>query len=126
MKILIDMNLSPDWVQVFEKYGIESVHWSTIGDPRAIDRVIMNWASTNSYIVFTNDLDFGTLLAATQAESPSVIQVRTQDLLPASIENLVIEALNRFESELESGALITIDLTRSRVRILPINPPTKG
>ncbi|MFB2921035.1 DUF5615 family PIN-like protein [Aerosakkonema funiforme] len=126
MKILIDMNLSPDWVQVFAKHGIESVHWSNIGDPRATDRVIMNWASTNGYVVFTNDLDFGILLAATQAEAPSVIQVRTQDLLPASIENIVIETLRRFESELESGALITIDLTRSRVRILPITPPAKG
>ncbi|MFB2972618.1 DUF5615 family PIN-like protein [Aerosakkonema sp. BLCC-F183] len=126
MKILIDMNLSPDWVQVFAKYEIESVHWSNIGDPRATDRVIMNWASINGYVVFTNDLDFGILLAATQAEAPSTIQIRIQDILPASIENLVIEALRRFESELESGALITIDLTRSRVRILPINPPTKG
>ncbi|MEQ8958340.1 MAG: hypothetical protein RLP02_10510, partial [Coleofasciculus sp. C2-GNP5-27] len=62
-------------------------------------------------------------LAATQAASPSVIQVRTQDILPTSIENIVIEALHRFESELESGALITIDLTRSRVRILPIISP---
>jgi len=120
MKILIDMNLSPDWVQVFIKYNIQSVHWSTVGDPRATDRVIMEWAKTNSYVVFTNDLDFGSLLAATQAESPSVIQIRTQDLLPASIENIVIEALRSLASELESGALITLDLTRYRVRILPI------
>ncbi|HBE19643.1 MAG TPA: hypothetical protein DEG17_22565 [Cyanobacteria bacterium UBA11149] len=125
MKILIDMNLSPDWVQVFENSGIKSVHWSNIGDPRATDRVIMNWASANGYIVFTNDLDFGSLLAATQAEAPSVIQVRTQDLLPATIGNVVVEALRRFASELESGALITIDLTRSRVRILPIILPAK-
>ena len=120
MKILIDMNLSPDWVQVFTKYNIESVHWSTVGDPRATDRVIMSWAKNNSYIVFTNDLDFGSLLAATQAESPSVLQIRTQDLLPASLENIVIEALRSLASELESGALITVDLTRYRVRILPI------
>lgn len=120
MKILIDMNLSPDWVQVFIKYNIQSVHWSTVGDPRATDRVIMEWAKTNSYAVFTNDLDFGSLLAATQAESPSVIQIGTQDLLPASIENIVIEALRSLASELESGALITLDLTRYRVRILPI------
>ncbi|WP_226889271.1 DUF5615 family PIN-like protein [Nostoc sp. MG11] len=74
----------------------------------------------NGYIVFTHDLDFGSLLAATSADSPSVIQVRTQDILPNSIENLVISALNQFESLLESGALITIDQAQSRVRILPI------
>ncbi|MGB3266117.1 MAG: DUF5615 family PIN-like protein [Microcoleus sp.] len=76
MKILIDMNLSPEWTIVFTKYGIESLHWSTVGDPRATDRVIMEWARVNDYAVFTHDLDFGALLAATQADAPSVIQVR--------------------------------------------------
>jgi predicted nuclease of predicted toxin-antitoxin system len=120
MKILIDMNLSPDWVTVFQRYNISSVHWSTIGDPREKDAIIMEWARTNGYIVFTHDLDFGTLLAATGADTPSVIQVRAQDILPNSIENLVISALNQFESLLESGALVTIDQAQSRVRILPI------
>ncbi|MBG1241845.1 DUF5615 family PIN-like protein [Nostoc sp. NZL] len=120
MKILIDMNLSPDWVAVFEKYNISAVHWSTVGDPREKDSIIMEWARTNGYIVFTHDLDFGSLLAATDVDTPSVIQVRTQDVLPKSIGNLVISALNQFESLLETGALVTVDQAQSRVRILPI------
>ncbi|MEH2151498.1 DUF5615 family PIN-like protein [Nostoc sp.] len=71
-------------------------------------------------LFFTHDLDFGSLLAATGVDTPSVIQVRTQDVLPKSIENLVISALNQFESSLETGALITVDQNQSRVRILPI------
>jgi predicted nuclease of predicted toxin-antitoxin system len=120
MKILIDMNLSPDWVPVFERYNIECVHWSTVGNPRESDRVIMEWAKNNGYVVFTHDLDFGSLLATTQADAPSVIQVRTQDVLPASLEKLVISALSQFEFQLESGALVTIDQAQYRVRILPI------
>lgn len=80
----------------------------------------MQWARTNEYIVFTHDLDFGSLLATTGADTPSVIQVRTQDVLPNSIENLVISAVNQFESSLETGALVTVDQAQSRVRILPI------
>lgn len=76
MKILIDMNLSPEWAAVFGARGWEAVHWSSIGDPRASDKVIMDWARANAYTVFTHDLDFGSLLAATQGEGPSVIQVR--------------------------------------------------
>ena len=125
MKILIDMNLSPDWVGVFKRYDIEAVHWSTIGKPDARDTVIMEWARNNNYIVFTHDLDFGTLLAATQANTPSVIQVRTQDVLPVSIENLVISALKQFETQLNNGALVTIDQATSRVRILPIRRESK-
>nr|WP_268896833.1 DUF5615 family PIN-like protein [Hassalia byssoidea] len=119
---MIDMNLSPQWTQVFAKYEIESVHWSAVGDPRATDNVIMEWAKVNDYIVFTNDLDFGAMLAATQAETPSVIQVRTQDVLPVNLESLIIQVLRQFELQLESGALITVDENRSRVRILPIAP----
>ncbi|WP_256871791.1 DUF5615 family PIN-like protein [Nostoc sp. TCL26-01] len=50
MKILIDMNLSLEWVLTFTQAGIEAVHWSTIGDPGATDNVIMTWAVNNNYI----------------------------------------------------------------------------
>ena len=53
----------------------------------------MKYAQLNNYIVFTNDLDFGTLLAIQQVNLPSVIQVRTQDLLPAGIGSLVISGV---------------------------------
>lgn len=120
MKVLIDMNLSPLWVPFFIGAGIEAVHWSMIGDPRATDRTMMQWALSHQHIVFTNDLDCGTLLAVTQAQLPSVIQVRSQDVLPESLGSLVIAALRQCESQLEAGALITIDQSRLRVRILPI------
>ena len=73
MKFLIDMNLSPLWVEFFEHQGYHALHWSTAGDPRATDRAIMDWARANTYIVFTHDLDFGTILAVTKADSPSVL-----------------------------------------------------
>ncbi|MBM3265243.1 MAG: DUF5615 family PIN-like protein, partial [candidate division Zixibacteria bacterium] len=44
LKILIDMNMSPDWVPVFEHHGWTAVHWSTVGDPGATDRTIIDWA----------------------------------------------------------------------------------
>ena len=121
MKILIDMNLSPLWVDAFARYEIEAVHWSSGGDRQATDRTIMEWASVNEYIVFTHDLDFGALLAATQTNSPSVIQVRSQNILPDQLEETIINVLNQFRTVLETGALITVDETRSRVRILPFS-----
>lgn len=120
MKILIDMNLSPLWVLVLEEAGFEAIHWSTVGDPRASDRTIMTWAANHGYVIFTHDLDFGVLLAATQAQTPSVIQIRSQNILPDSVGSLVIVALKQFTVELQAGALITIDKTRARARILPI------
>lgn len=124
MKILIDMNLSPDWVDVLTENGFEAAHWSAIGDPRADDPTLMDWARANGCVVFTHDLDFGALLALTQAESPSVIQVRTQDVAPAHLSGMVIAALRNYAPQLEAGALIVLDEGKSRVRILPLARPS--
>lgn len=119
MKILVDMNLSPGWVKVLQEAGWEAVHWSTVGDMRAPDEVIMSWARENGHIVFTHDLDFGILLALTRAESPSVIQVRTQDVFPEVLGERLVKILREHESILEKGALVTVDERKARIRILP-------
>jgi len=119
MKILLDMNLSPDWVKVLEGSGWEAVHWSTVGDMRAPDEAIMAWARENGHIVFTHDLDFGVLLALTRAESPSVIQVRTQDVFPEALGERLVRVLREHENVLEKGALVTVDEGKERVRVLP-------
>jgi predicted nuclease of predicted toxin-antitoxin system len=82
MKLLIDMNLSPAWVQFLADSGFDSVHWSSIGRPSAPDTQIMDYASANGLVVFTHDLDFGALLAKRKTRQPSVLQVRAQDVLP--------------------------------------------
>ena len=120
MKVLIDMNLSPRWTHVFERSGWDAVHWSTVGDQRATDQVIMEWARDNEYVIFTHDLDFGALLAVTHAEGPSVIQVRSQDVLPQHMEAIVIASLRQYASLIEEGALIILDESTSRARILPL------
>jgi predicted nuclease of predicted toxin-antitoxin system len=91
-----------------------------VGEPTAPDTILMEWAKSNGYIVFTHDLDFGSILAATQAEAPSVIQVRIQDTFPEVLVNTIIAVLKQFEPQLRAGALITIDNNKSRVRILLI------
>jgi predicted nuclease of predicted toxin-antitoxin system len=119
MKILIDMNLSPSWVGLLTAEGFQAKHWSHVGDPRSSDHVLMKWAREEGYVVFTHDLDLGALLAATRAEGPSVIQVRTQDIMPSSLGSRMMKILRQYGSVLEKGALITVDETKDRVRILP-------
>ena len=120
MKVLVDMNLAPAWCEVLTVEGWEALHWSTVGDPRAADAAIMAWARANGFVVFTHDLDSGTLLALTHASGPSVIQLRVQDVLPASLSASVVAALRRFSAELQAGALVVIDTETARARLLPI------
>jgi predicted nuclease of predicted toxin-antitoxin system len=120
VRLLVDMNLSPEWCPLLAGQGWESVHWSAVGNPRATDVVIMTWARTHGYVVFTHDLDFGTLLAVSGARGPSVVQARTHDITPSHLGPLLIATLREHTAELDAGALITIDEGRARVRILPI------
>lgn len=119
VQFVIDMNLSPSWVSALKKAGWDAVHWSSVGNPRATDQAIMQWALTNGYVVFTHDLDFGTLLAVTQAVGPSVFQLRTQDVLPEAMAEIVVAAVRQHLEDLERGALVVLDPGKSRVRILP-------
>ena len=85
MKLLIDMNLSPEWQTFLFAHGFEAVHWSTLGAPDALDTEIMRWARDHHFVVFTHDLDFGILLVHSRDHRPSVIQACTQDVSPAHL-----------------------------------------
>ena len=71
-------------------------------------------------MVFTHDLDFSALLAATKAQGPSVIQLRGQEVLPEAVGKDVARVLRMRTPEIEAGAIVTIDKISSRVRVLPI------
>jgi predicted nuclease of predicted toxin-antitoxin system len=120
IRLVIDMNLSVEWVAVLVGHGWSAVHWSAVGDPRADDATIMAWARTHGHVVFTHDLDFGTMLALAHASGPSVLQIRAQRVLPEDISTLVLAALAQFESALAEGALVVVEATKTRVRVLPI------
>ena len=122
MKLLIDMNLSPRWVDALAAAGIESAHWSTIGSPTAPDPDIMAFAKAQGYVVLTYDLDFGAILAATHGDKPSVVQIRAANLAPEVISADVINAVRQLETELKAGALLTVEPGRTRARLLPLEP----
>lgn len=120
MKFLIDMNLSPDWVDAFQEQGFQAVHWSTVGALNAPDEEIMKYSTTNGYVVFTHDLDFGDILAVTGAKGPSVIQIRTNNTSPDALKEILFNAIHQFKDRLEKGTLITVDPGGMRARILPL------
>lgn len=122
MKLLVDMNLSPRWIQVLTDAGIDAAHWSSVGLANAPDSEIMHYASAHDYVVLTHDLDFSAILAATHGEKPSVVQIRAEDVSPDVIGTNVITALRQMTDELEQGALVTVDPNRTRLRVLPLQP----
>ena len=114
MKLLVDINLSPRWVGVLAGAGITAAHWSALGVKNPPDSEIMAYASANGYVVLTHDRDSCAILAPTHGEKPSVVQIRVENVSPEAMGRQVIVALRKIASELEEGALITVDPNRAR------------
>ncbi len=51
VRVLIDMNLSPEWCKVFESVSWTSYHWNDVGLPSAPDTELMDWARKEDCIV---------------------------------------------------------------------------
>jgi predicted nuclease of predicted toxin-antitoxin system len=96
------------------------VHWHEVGATSAPDAEIMAWTKQYGYCVLTNDLDFSAILAATRAEGPSVVQIRAQDLAPATLGPSLVSVLRQFSGQLSAGAILTLDARGSRVRAQPL------
>jgi predicted nuclease of predicted toxin-antitoxin system len=71
-------------------------------------------------VPLTNDLDFSAILAATGDDSPSVVQLRAQDSMSEAAVDSVVTAVIAHSAEIESGALLSVDESRARVRLLPL------
>ncbi|MFP4364129.1 MAG: DUF5615 family PIN-like protein [Spirochaetia bacterium] len=120
MKILLDMNISPEFNNYLNEHEIESVHWSSVGRRNAEDSEIFEYALQNNCVILTLDLDFGIILALTKGSKPSVMQIRTQDVYSNYIKIKIEEFIHIYKEYLEQGSIITIDEEKERVRILPI------
>jgi predicted nuclease of predicted toxin-antitoxin system len=120
MRFLVDMNLSPRWVDFLAAAGHDAVHWSDVGEFNASDREILEQAHRNGQVILTQDLDFGTLLAVGGLATPSVIQFRAQAVLPSDVGQQLLAAVEVARIHLETGALVTVDPVGHRATVLPI------
>ena len=118
MKILIDMNLSPRWVNYFINRGIEAIHWINIGSVNAPDTEIITYARIHDYVILTHDLDFGAILVVSCMNKPSVIQLRTSDISPDNSADIVTKTIQRLSDDLEKGVIVTIDNKKIRLHNL--------
>ncbi|MDR1538422.1 MAG: DUF5615 family PIN-like protein [Clostridiales bacterium] len=120
MKLLLDMNLPPCLAELITAQGIEAKHWHHIGAPDATDKEILEFALNNDFVLLTCDLDISAILSYTHGLKPSVIQLRTKEFKADSIIPLIVPILKNSSSELEQGAILTLDLIKMRVRLLPL------
>ena len=120
MKLLLDMNIPLKYSTLLEKKGVEYLRWSDVGSPNAPDEEIMAYARDNDLVVLTYDLDFSTILSTTQELKPSVVQIRISLMNADRAVDLIASAIRQNTVELGKGAILSIDLNRARLRLLPL------
>lgn len=123
MRFLLDQNQSPILVALLIAAGHEAMHVRDLGLSEASDAEILVVAREREAIVVTGDTDFGDLLAADNAVSPSIVLLRRQQgRRGREVGGLLLSNLPKVEADLVAGAVVVIDDYRMRVRSLPFRP----
>lgn len=121
MKFLIDQNLSPLVATGLSEAGHDAVHVRSFGMETAEDSSVLDRARAEGRVVVSADTDFGTLLAMSGADRPSVILIRrSADRRAARLVQLLLANLTDVEQALGEGAIVAFDTDRIRIRPLPL------
>ena len=120
MKFLANMGISPATVRFLRDSGYEVVHLHEERLDRLPDPDILHKARLEECVLLTSDLDFGELLAHSGEALPSVIIFRLSNMRPESVNQHLVEVIERFGAELGRGVVVSVMDRRIRVRQLPI------
>jgi predicted nuclease of predicted toxin-antitoxin system len=121
VKFLVDQNLSPLIALGLSEVGHDAVHTRDLGLQRASDTVVLARALDDGRIVVSADTDFGTLLATSRADGPSVVLIRRMsDRSADRLLALLLANLAPAEEALAEGAIVVLEDDRVRVRRLPL------
>jgi predicted nuclease of predicted toxin-antitoxin system len=82
----------------------------------------MALAVAENRILISADTDFGELLAASRNAAPSLILLRGFGGRPDARIRVILANLVQLEEFLQAGAIVVINESRVRVRLLPIEP----
>lgn len=121
MKLLLDQGLPRTSAELLRASGIDAVHVGDIGYATAEDATILQLARDEQRVIVTFDADFHELLALSGA-APSVIRIRIEGLRAATLVSLLQTVLTPCQSDLNQGAVVTVQERRLRIRRLPLLP----
>ena len=120
MKFLLDENISPSLAVLLQELGYETRHVNEIGYNNTPDFKISKFAATSGEIIITHDTDFGTILALTGSERPSVVLFRWKIISAQLVFQFLVSYLPQLAENLTNGALIVVDEQKIRIRKLPL------
>ncbi|WP_437631565.1 DUF5615 family PIN-like protein [Sorangium sp. So ce854] len=119
-RLLLDQGLPRSAAERLRAAGVDATHVAELGMWAALDEEILERARQSGQIVVTLDADFHALLAVAGASAPSVLRLRVERLNGDACARLILDVLAGCGAELVAGAAATADLSRVRLRRLPL------
>jgi predicted nuclease of predicted toxin-antitoxin system len=119
--LILDENLPPRWRDFLATFNIQAIHWLDIGNPGDSDETLFDYASSHGAIIISQDLDFTRMLALRGDRLPSIIQLRVDSPVPEVIGQALLGVLHHHRQQLKDGCLISLELNRHRLRLLPLH-----
>ena len=120
MKFLLNENIPPSLAEHLLSSGYDAIHSYRCGLNGKPDEEVIQFASTNGYIIITHDLDYGRIISLSGKAKPSVITLRQKQISPKIILESLLMLLPEVMNILENGALVSVDKQVIRYRILPL------
>ena len=121
MRLLVDEALQDAVAHRLATAGHDTTHVRILGLAGHTDDEVMALAIADERILVTTDTDFGTTLALTGADGPSVLLLcGIGDTVDERVDAL-LDVLPRVEHVLSEGAVVAIEPDRYRIRYLPID-----
>ena len=125
MKLVVDMNFGPRWVERLRAHGVDAIHWAEIGPPNAPDEQVVSWARSHESVVVTQDKGVAGRVVRTGAAGPSVIQIRNAQAMEAGLPARIAALATEHTADLERGAILVFDAARDRLRVRPLAAPLR-
>lgn len=120
VSFLLDQGLPRDAASILRSDGISCEHVGELGLSRAEDPAILQLGRERGAVVVTLDADFHSILAVSNASTPSVIRFRLRGLDGGKVAMLLVNLAERFQVELARGCMITVKARKTTVRMLPV------
>ncbi|WP_434684564.1 DUF5615 family PIN-like protein [Pseudanabaena minima] len=120
MKFLGDMGISPRTIALLRERGYDAIHLVEQNLERMPDPSILQKSRQEGRILLTVDLDFTQLLAISGESLPSVILFRLGNVSREVVNTYLLSVLTNYSTELESGAIISVNEGSIRLRRLPL------
>jgi predicted nuclease of predicted toxin-antitoxin system len=120
ISILLDQGLPRSAASLLRDEGWDVLHTGDIGLSRSTDRQILEFARNEQRVIITLDSDFHTILALTNASTPSVIRIRLEGLRGPDLALLIKRIWSRVEPQVKKGAMVIVTESGIRIRNIPV------